>query len=588
MEELKRPKVEFGMPYYKDNNTLKSILYSEIDMANEKFSAADVCFICDITGSMSTHIEVVRSILIDFVNNVRSIINTQPRISFIGFRDKKDKNQIEFKNFTTNPHEMVEYLKGITCTGGDDECEDLITPLKKALTLDWKSDLIYVYLLIDSPSHGTRYHDGKAGDSHPGDDKDRMIEKLSYHLTKSKINLVVLKCNNSVDTMIKIMREYYDTELNKLNVIEITHRDVMKANFAKNFLITPSKDFGNSFANSQFRNFKRIRHKAFEAETYESELELDFARTFIGVVYTGSITNLSYETQKYKYKLSLIKSVEFNCSISNTRIGVGTFAQCFPLVIDGDKDYVAKISRETPKDFDELSLDIEASLFAKYFADKFTHYLKQVDMRDGAAASNSFRLSSFKVLPLVIIESIKAKKGSKMKYFLAQKLLSGEYKKYNNNYGWKLPEESLGNLLAQAFSHFTYEYSMGTMIVVDIQGIESRSGELTITDPAVHSILYKGRFGNTNHGKIGIMRFFKTHKCNNFCKKLFLSDPAKVDKALDAKMRKKFEKEKGLNHLYEECEKEIEARRKRIKSFDPRSEPKLASIEEEFDAEDDI
>eukprot|EP00826_Nyctotherus_ovalis_P036659 TRINITY_DN3273_c0_g1_i14.p1 TRINITY_DN3273_c0_g1~~TRINITY_DN3273_c0_g1_i14.p1 ORF type:complete len:590 (+),score=175.06 TRINITY_DN3273_c0_g1_i14:141-1910(+) len=582
---LKKMKGEFGAPYYKDQDVLKSILYGEIDINNEKFSAADVCFVCDITGSMNNHIELIMQILNRFVLEIHKLIKTQPRIAFIGFRDKKDKQQIEFKDFTTNASEMVEFLKEIECDGGDDPCEDLVTPLKKVLTLDWKSDLIYVYLLIDCPTHGASYHDPSIKDDYPEDDKEKLLEKLCFHLMKSRINLVILKCTDFVDLMIGKMKEYYDTEINKLRVLNVSHDDVLEKDFAKNFLITLSKDFGNSFADSQYRNFRKVKHKAYEADVVDEDMKVEIAKPFKGVLHTGSISGLSYETQKYNYKLSFTKSSNFTCKIAENTIGVGTFAECYPLTVDTDEKYVAKLSRGKPKAYEELKLDIETSLFAKYFADKFNLYLKKAGGKKKDSGVSS-KLPTIKVLPLVIIESLEVSEKSKMKFFLAQKLLAGEYKKFNNNYGWIFPEASKANLLAQAFSHFTYEYSMGTMIAVDIQGIASEDDELAITDPAIHSLLYKNRFGETNHGKIGIMRFFKTHSCNDYCKKLFLSSPEEVDKEKTKAVREKFEREKKLNHLYKGLEDYIEARKERIKKFNPKMDPKMDPIpeadEEEF------
>ena len=107
------------------NHDLQSLLYCEIDIKNEKYSAADICFICDITGSMEPYITPIKEILIDFVNNIEKLIETKPRISFIGFRDKMDKPQIFFHDFTTDPEKMTEYISKIHCYGVDDPFEDL-------------------------------------------------------------------------------------------------------------------------------------------------------------------------------------------------------------------------------------------------------------------------------------------------------------------------------------------------------------------------------------------------------------------------------------------------------------------------------
>ena len=47
------------------------------------------------------------------------------------------------------------------------------------------------------------------------------------------------------------------------------------------------------------------------------------------------------------------------------------------------------------------------------------------------------------------------------------------------------------------------------------QGVLSYS-TVILTDPAIHSTT-PGFYGFTDHGEEGIKRFFKTHKCGDFC-----------------------------------------------------------------------
>eukprot|EP00826_Nyctotherus_ovalis_P066036 TRINITY_DN9735_c0_g1_i12.p1 TRINITY_DN9735_c0_g1~~TRINITY_DN9735_c0_g1_i12.p1 ORF type:complete len:597 (-),score=179.60 TRINITY_DN9735_c0_g1_i12:140-1930(-) len=570
-----------GVPFYKNQDDLKTILYSEIEVNNEKYSAADICFICDITGSMDQHIRAIKRILIDFATNIKQIINARPRMSFIGFRDVKDEDNFQHKPFTTNPEEIVEYLENIECYGGDDTCEDLVTPLVRALSLDWRSDLIYVYLLLDAPTHGSSYHTENEGDNYPDADKQKMLEKVMYHYMKSKINVVIIKCNDSVDIMVKKMKEYYESPISKLDVIEMTLENMMKEEFAKNFLITLKTNFSDSLSNSRRRNFRMIKHKSAGSDPVDTELDMDFGTVFPGIIHTGCLTSLNFEKQGYSYTLKLEASAEHKCKISASLVGTGAFAECYSLNVEDERAYVAKLPKSCVESVEELKPDIEASLFAKFFADKFTYYLKQSKTKE--EKEKSAKVIGIQVLPLVIVKNLTPQNFKRSKVFLAQKLLDGEYNKFNNNYGWKRNNKGDDDLLAQAFSHFTYEYSAGTMIVVDIQGIVNSEGKLTITDPAVHSLLYKDHFGETNHGKLGILRFFMTHECNDYCKKLYLTDPKDVEK--EAVKLKEEEEQKGLSHLYKKFEVQVEEWQKKIKSFDPKFEPRLEITE--VDSDDD-
>src|SRR5690606_6654901 len=110
----------------------------------------------------------------------------------------------------------------------------------------------------------------------------------------------------------------------------------------------------------------------------------------------------------------------------------------------------------------------------------------------------------------------------------------GDWKKYSNNFGYVSTDDYHQTL--QAFSHFTYQYSStdffyiklirlgGQLIVVDLQGLlDSKSNTFYLTDPAIHTVKnYLEKYGNSNLGTDGINAFFRTHVCNNVCKKLKL------------------------------------------------------------------
>jgi len=114
--------------------------------------------------------------------------------------------------------------------------------------------------------------------------------------------------------------------------------------------------------------------------------------------------------------------------------------------------------------------------------------------------------------------------------------LRGDYLKHNDNSGHVDTEETC----PQAFSHFTYEASNQTLIVVDIQGV----GDY-YTDPQIHSFNGEG-FGLGNLGGSGIKKFLQTHRCNKICKALNLRDPRKtgqVKKETDGEMARRLQEE---------------------------------------------
>nr|XP_033776599.1 transient receptor potential cation channel subfamily M member 7-like isoform X2 [Geotrypetes seraphini]XP_033776600.1 transient receptor potential cation channel subfamily M member 7-like isoform X2 [Geotrypetes seraphini]XP_033776601.1 transient receptor potential cation channel subfamily M member 7-like isoform X2 [Geotrypetes seraphini] len=108
-------------------------------------------------------------------------------------------------------------------------------------------------------------------------------------------------------------------------------------------------------------------------------------------------------------------------------------------------------------------------------------------------------------------------------WFTIEECMAGKFKKYNNNCG---AEINPGNVLEQsmlAFSHWTYEYTRGELLVLDLQGV----GE-NLTDPSVikagEKRSYDMVFGPANLGDDAIKNFRAKHHCNSCCRKLKLPD----------------------------------------------------------------
>ncbi|XP_032807275.1 transient receptor potential cation channel subfamily M member 7-like isoform X2 [Petromyzon marinus] len=108
-------------------------------------------------------------------------------------------------------------------------------------------------------------------------------------------------------------------------------------------------------------------------------------------------------------------------------------------------------------------------------------------------------------------------------WFAIEEFVNGEFRKFNNNTG---EEGQAANLLEEsllAFSHWTYEYTRGELLVLDLQGV----GEI-LTDPSVIKAGEKRShdmvFGPANLGEDAIKNFRVKHHCNSCCRKLKLPD----------------------------------------------------------------
>jgi hypothetical protein len=95
--------------------------------------------------------------------------------------------------------------------------------------------------------------------------------------------------------------------------------------------------------------------------------------------------------------------------------------------------------------------------------------------------------------------------------FAVEPLLEGDFVKHNNNCGYV--DLLSHRATPQAFSHFTYHFTKGRLLVCDIQGV----GDL-YTDPQIHSHSPEGGlYGKGDLGLEGMARFFETHRCSPLC-----------------------------------------------------------------------
>ncbi|XP_043568129.1 transient receptor potential cation channel subfamily M member 6 isoform X3 [Chiloscyllium plagiosum] len=104
-----------------------------------------------------------------------------------------------------------------------------------------------------------------------------------------------------------------------------------------------------------------------------------------------------------------------------------------------------------------------------------------------------------------------------------EKYMNGQFRKYNNNNGDELIPTNLLEETMLAFSHWSYEYTRGELLVLDLQGV----GE-NLTDPSVIKAEEKASremvFGPANLGEEAIRNFTVKHHCNTCCRKLKLPD----------------------------------------------------------------
>jgi len=140
-----------------------------------------------------------------------------------------------------------------------------------------------------------------------------------------------------------------------------------------------------------------------------------------------------------------------------------------------------------------VQADVIMQGYAQLFAEEFSHLMPDTPIQ-------------FISAQLITINNFLGFRHCSLEPFIP-----GKYEKYTSNAGYV----AKGSELAQAFSHFTWDFSGGDMMVTDIQGVNAS----VLTDPQIHSEKNL-RFGRGNLGIRGMDRFFMTHTCNKFCHQL--------------------------------------------------------------------
>ncbi|NXI37121.1 ALPK1 kinase, partial [Galbula dea] len=104
----------------------------------------------------------------------------------------------------------------------------------------------------------------------------------------------------------------------------------------------------------------------------------------------------------------------------------------------------------------------------------------------------------------------------------------GEFVKLSNNTK-VVKNEYKATEYGLAYGHFSYEFSNGTDVVVDLQGWVTGNGKglIYLTDPQIHSLNSKD-VSRSNFGKKGFYYFFNNQhgKCNEICHCLSLRRPS--------------------------------------------------------------
>jgi len=118
----------------------------------------EVCFVLDITGSMSGLIEGAKQKIWSIANEMISAKPTpELRLGLIAYRDRGDEYVVKSFDLTNDIDAVYANLRGFSAGGGGDTPESVNEALNEAVTkMAWSSDrsvLKIIFLVGDAPPH---------------------------------------------------------------------------------------------------------------------------------------------------------------------------------------------------------------------------------------------------------------------------------------------------------------------------------------------------------------------------------------------------------------------------------------------------
>ena len=489
----------------------------------KKAQVVDLCFLVDATGSMGSYISEVKNSIKNLVRELSSKHESlKLNIAFVAYRDYCDARttygQFQVLDFTTSVEDFHSFVGTVTAAGGGDGPEDVFGGLEKVLSLNWTAPSTRIVMHIaDAPCHGSRFH--SMGDDYPsGDPSGLTAEDLLPRLQQDAnvFTFMFFKLNNHTDKMIAEFHALLGPNaewlkvypLNSMNVLMETVGHTISASIAtvesstmSSFLsgktrATVKKEFTLDTKELSTTDWSTIPSQAYQCDSFKEPLVTSVSKDTISALITKSF---SLESKSGAVKIAPNPFAKGALRIAYYALDQGEGASGFTeqCVV---KDYIEMKVRENAlkKHLSELDAQAVASFLANCF--------------------NKVKPRGSKEITFLRTEVLKMD-ADPSTCLSKEPLISGDYKKFNNNWGWV--DEKDYSASVQAFSHWAYEITNRHLIVVDLQGKKSASTFL-LTDPVIHSKDLI-RFGRTNLGPTGVAKFFKTHICSHVCKAMGLN-----------------------------------------------------------------
>ncbi|CAF0763137.1 unnamed protein product [Didymodactylos carnosus] len=498
-QQMKNEEEQVNKRKYEIDELLKSV---------KALSSVDICFLVDCTGSMQDYIDATRDNIKTLTNTISNLFRTKPRLAFIGYRDISDNenNLIKFE-FTDDIDAFSDFLSHIETVGGDDICEDVFGGLQAVNALSWYNPNRLLIHICDSPCHGRDYHDQQwldhpEWDKHPkGDPKNRELSKLLLDIKRHNVKYFSIQLNN--DRTCKMFQEF------KFIYGTLPEIDVKNANdIIQSITKTTTSVIMNTIHDTMSTFQTTATKKTYNLLASEPKWNLIPANP-VKIIEIIMPRTLDEILQGILY----VGEGSGTMKIASNPFAQGSLRYAFYGQFASDQEnLISVVYKElinADPHYNTLTVykqHLEIHVIAQFMAERFN--IEQ-------------RLRFCNPVEIFYADAdIVQQKNDLTKFYQVEARFNQSMQKWNNNSGGVHMVDYSTTL--QAFSHWTYHFTAGRLMVVDLQGVRSDNVYL-LTDPAIHfDDLKRYKEARTNLGAKGMREFFRTHVCSKVCTELGL------------------------------------------------------------------
>ncbi|KYQ89471.1 protein serine/threonine kinase [Tieghemostelium lacteum] len=469
----------------------------------------DLLFLIDCTGSMGPYINQVKKDITRLQENLKiKHSNLDMMFGFIRYTDfDMGSNNHSVLQFTRSTEEFVNFASKISAMGGGDDPEDVFGGMNLMKSMNWRTDSTRVVIHIaDAPCHGSEYHSMQ--DSHAsGDPNGIRLVDLMNSINALNLNYYFGHIDlSSTGKMIDIFdKSLKFVSKNQKSISSFDSKDTSTLNEKIFNSVSESISITKSMLTAKFSG--TIATPTTERDFKIDAIEPNWA-DISGIIMLQKTFHLP---SNLKTCLEPTYDMRLNEITSTIKMAPNPFSQgAFRLAYYGINEHGKKIVLKQSK----LIGGGHNSLKTYYQAMECQTIAAKFGIEFNAVRGK-------KEITFTIAKVLQVKSSETPTYYGLETYIEGKYEKYNSNAGWK--SDNPETAIFQTFSHWTYNISNGKAMVIDIQGVKTSKGYI-LTDPCIHSedVL---RFGPTNLGKGGMIKFFETHVCNKHCSEMGLTLP---------------------------------------------------------------